>query len=65
MYEFFEIGLKNSLLLGVAQSGRASGLGPESRRFESSYPDIFEKAHSKGERKQVGKLSWDESVTFA
>ena len=26
---------------GVAQSGSASGLGPEGREFESLHPDIF------------------------
>ncbi len=27
---------------GVAQSGSASGLGPEGRRFESCLPDQFQ-----------------------
>ena len=26
----------------IAQSGSASGLGPEGRRFESYYPDQFD-----------------------
>lgn len=31
----------SSLRRGVAQSGSASGLGPEGRRFESCLPDQF------------------------
>ena len=30
---------------GIAQSGSASGLGPEGREFESLYPDHFKTKH--------------------
>ena len=49
-------------LRGVAQSGSASGLGPEGRRFESCLPDHFiwkamkKKRLTKGEKKVVDKV---------
>ena len=34
-------GVSKAACRGVAQSGSASGLGPEGRRFESCLPDHF------------------------
>ncbi len=41
----------NLICRGVAQSGSASGLGPEGRRFESYRPDHFKVD-------LIHKLSW-------
>ena len=40
---------------GIAQSGSASGLGPEGRRFESFYPDHFFREVSEWPKEQHWK----------
>ena len=42
-FAFFE-DICSSGCRGIAQSGSASGLGPEGREFESLYPDQFIKS---------------------